>query len=214
MRAMRLCAFLAVWVAPACGSLAGSDYLGGPLITLNGSFASTGGPTATAPEPMGGVGLLWQDAVGPGGPGVAATLLPVAIEFPAAFSVAVPVPPPDAARFELAGDELAEAYVYLVADATAAQPQPEGLDRGHALVWTATDVADGSLAADYLGGAVTAGYHLRTFAATATPGTAQQQLIARCDSSGAIAAACSARRAYQLAPAGDTDPLVIEVAAP
>ncbi len=203
--------FVAVLAVSACDSLAGSDYVGQPLITLTGSFAST----ASAPaDPLGGVGLLWQDPNGPGGPGAAATMLPVAIEFPAQFRVAVPTPPPPAVRFQLDGIDLAEAYVYLVTDASAARPQPRGLDRGHALVWASDDIPAGSLAADYLGGTVAAGYHLRAFAATASPGAAQQQMIARCSSSGAAVPACTARRAYQLGAAADTEPLVIEVTSP
>ena len=210
MRAMRTIAFMSLLgIAPlACDSLAGSDYVGQPLITLTGSFASS----ASAPaDPLGGVALLWQDPNGPGGPGAAATMLPVAIEFPAQFRVAVPAPPPTAARFQLDGIELAEAYVYLVTDAGAARPQPRGVDRGHALVWASDEVPAGSLSADYLGGAVTAGYHVRAFAAITTPGAAQQQMIGRCTSAGATASACAARRGYQLGSASDVEPLVIEV---
>ena len=207
---MRTTVLVSVLALAACDSLADNEFVGEPLITLAGSFVVTPGASAPA-DPIGGVALLWQDARGAGGPGAAVMALPVAVEFPAAFRVAVPTPPPDAARFQLDNIELAEAYVYVVTDATAPRPQPRGSDRVHALVWATTDVADGSLAADYLGGAVAAGYHLRQFTASTTPGAAQQQMIARCTGAGEPAAACTARRAYQLAPIADNDPLLVDV---
>jgi hypothetical protein len=115
------------------------------------------------------------------------------------------------AQFGLGGIELAEAYVDLVADATQPRPQPCGRDRGHALIYASDDVPAGSLAADYLGGPVAAGYHLRSYAPTTTPGAAQQQMIARCTGWGATPLACQAQRDYQLGAAGDTDPLVVDI---
>jgi hypothetical protein len=197
---------LAATCLTGCDSLASKDYVGEPLFTLAGSFAST--PTGA----VGGVALLWQDARGAGGPGVAATTVPVALAFPASFRVDVPVPPPNTVRFQLDdGVALAEAYVYVVAD--AAQLAPRGSDRGHVLVFASADVADGTLSADYLGGPISAGYHLRRFAA-GTPGTAQAQLIERCVAGGAARDACTTRRSYQLAPIGDDDPLRIVVTPP
>jgi hypothetical protein len=204
---MRSLGWVAVACVAGCDALAGDNYVGTPLISLSGSFASPGtGPGAS----LGGVALEWQDPATPNGPGIAVTVLPVAIAFPDAFRVDVPTPPPQPARFALGGIELAEAYVDLVADASVPRPQPCGRDRGHALVYASEDVPAGSLAADYLGGPVAAGYHLRSYAATTTPGAAQQQMIARCTDWGA-AAACQTQRAYQLGTANDTDPLVIDI---
>src|SRR5262249_42945379 len=110
---------------PACDSLAGSDYVGLPLFTLHGTFEIT----ANAPDDaLGGIALLWQDSVSAGGPGVVTTTVPVALTFPATFHVDVPVPPPPAVRFGFddADVQLAEAYLYVVADATAARPTPRG----------------------------------------------------------------------------------------
>jgi hypothetical protein len=208
---MRAATAIALLVA-GCDSLAGNEYVGEPMFTLVGTFATTGRAPAT---PFGGVALLWQDAVGAGGPGIAATTVPVAIAFPDAFRVDVPTPPPAAARFGFADAdvELAEAYVYVVADAGAARVRPRGADRAHALVFASADVAAGTLAADYLGGPMAAGYHLRRYASATTPGSAQAALVERC---AAVAPrdACVIRRAYQLAPIGDDDPLRIEVTPP
>ncbi len=197
---MRSLVLLAV---AACDPLAGTDYVGEPLFTLGG--------TLSAPDDqVGGVALVWQDPRGAGGPGVATTAVPVALEFPAAFHVSIPTPPPAAARFTLDGVELAEAYVYAVVDPSAARPAPRGLARGHVLIFASSDVPPGSAAAAYLGGPVAAGYHLRAFAPTPTP-RAQQPLIERCIVAGWSRRACEVRRAYDLEPASDDDALSIEV---
>ena len=194
----------------ACDPVANSDYVGAPLITLTGTFAQTGGTA----DPVGGVALMWQDSAGAAGPGVVATALPVSLEFPATFHIQVPVPPPTAARFSFADGSpaLAEAYIYVVQDPSAAQLEPLGQERMHVLVYADGDVPAGSLAADYLGEPLTAGYHLRRFAQVATPGTAQQTLIDRCIANGDPSAACAVRRGYQLQPIADDDPLQIAVA--
>src|SRR5262249_10569668 len=107
--------------------------------------------------------------------------------------------------------ELAEAYVYVVEDPAATRLVPRGLDRTHAIVFATGDVAPGTATADYLGGPITAGFHMRHWAVTATPGAGQRAMIDRCIASGALRAACEVRRAYQLAPVPDDDPLLIMV---
>lgn len=204
---------VAVALLVGCDPLAGSDYVGQPMFTLQGTFASK----ANAPSsPVGGVALLWQDAQGAGGPGVAATTVPVSIEFPAAFDVAVPGPPPAVARFRIgAGEpELAEAYVYVVADVKAPRQTPRGMDREHVLVWAGADVTQGSPSAMYLGGAVSAGYHLRRFQHMDTVTPPQRVLIERCVAGGAARGACETRRAYQLEAITDEARLSIEVSPP
>ena len=196
----------------ACDSLAASDYVGEPLFELQGTFATT----ANAPDdPLGGIALLWQDTRSADGPGVATTVVPVAIQFPASFRVAIPVPPPEAAKFTFPDSEvqIAEAYVFVV-ETSGSRVVPHGGERVHAVVWASADVGEGTQAADYLGGAISAGYHLRTFTPVTTAGTGQRALIERCVSVGGARHACEARRAYQLAAAGDQDRLAITVAPP
>ena len=195
-----------------CDALAPSDYVGEPLFSLEGTFATR----ANAPDdPLGGVALLWQDPAGPDGPGVASTVVPVAIAFPASFHVDIPVPPPEIAQFTFADSDIAiaEAYVFVV-ESTADHAVPRGGERVHAVVWASANVPDGSLAADYLGGPVTAGYHLRAFTPVATVGAGQRAMIDRCIVGGAMQRACELRRAYQLATSGDHDRLAITVSAP
>jgi hypothetical protein len=207
---MRITVLSAVALAclASCDSFAGNDYVGEPLITLSGSFA----PSSTAPAGhVGGIVLLWQDAEGAGGPGKSAMAVPVSIEFPAAFHVAVPAPPPPEVMFGFPdGPQLAECYVYVVDDVATRHPNRFfGSDRTHALVYAAGDVAAGTMAATYLGGPMTAGFHLRRYTPADTPSPAQAELIARCTAGGDPPAACAGRRHYQLAPASDAEPLRI-----
>ena len=194
-----------VCLLAGCDPLATSDYVGEPMFTLRGTFVAPG----EVPD-VGGLALMWQDSGGAGGPGVAVTAVPVEIELPSRFRVAIPLPPPDHVRFAFDEVELAEAYVFVVDDPEALRPTPHGLDRTHALVWASRDVAAGTQAADYFGGPISAGYHLRRYT-TAARGTAQQTMIERCVASGATAAACGMRRGYQLAAADDSEPLRIWV---
>ncbi len=200
---------LATCLLAACDPLANGGYVGEPMFTLVGTLSTT------TPDEPGGVALMWQDTGGAGGPGVAVTTVPVEISFPSTFRVAVPLPPPDAARFAFDDSpvEIAEAYVYVVGDPASPRPIPRGLDRSHALIYATGDVVAGTLAADYLGGPVTAGYHLRKFGGVATPALAQQQMIDRC----AVTAprpACAVRRGYQLRDTPDDDYLRIVVSPP
>ena len=211
MRVMRAVGLAALALA-GCDSLASPDYVGEPMFTLVGTFATS----AAAPDdPLGGVALMWQDAGGAAGPGMATTRVPVSIRFPATFRVDVPVPPPAIARFTVADGEpqLAEAYVFVVADPAADRLAPRGVDRVHALVFAADDIGAGSATADYLGGPISRGYHLRRFVA-GQGGSAQQARIERCVAGGAPRDACEVRRAYQLAATDDHDPLRIAVTPP
>ncbi len=197
---MRSCVLV---LLAACDPLAGGDYVGEPLFTLEG--------TLSAPDDrVGGVALLWQDPRGAGGPGIETTAVPVTLAFPAAFRVSIPSPPPSSVRFELDGIELAEAYIYAVADPTAKRPEPRGLARTHVVVFAASDVPDGSAAAAYLGGPLAAGYHLRAYTPATAP-RAQATLVERCVAAGWKRRACEVRRAYELAPAADDEALVIQV---
>ena len=200
---------LVVCVLAGCDPLASSAYVGQPMFTLEGTLTTP----ANATSSVGGIALLWQDPTTAGGPGLASTQIPVTLAFPNTFRAAVPVPPPDVARFRFADSdvELAEAYVFAVTDLDAPRPAPRGTDRAHVLVFASGDVAAGSLAADYLGGPVTAGYHLRRFVPAATPAAAQADMIERCVASGASRAACATRRGYNLAPLPDDDRLRIAV---
>ena len=198
--------FLVLAIA-ACDPLAGRDYVGEPLITLTGTFA----PTSSAPSnPVGGVALMWQDPDAAGGPGKAATSVPVAMEFPASFSIAVPTPPPDGVALVFSdGSTIAEAYVFVVGDVGEAHPTKLlGADRAHALIYAPGDIADGSAAAAYLGGAVSAGYHVRRYTGADTPPPAQAEPVAQCLKHDPVDA-CKVRRSYQLAATGDDEPLRI-----
>ena len=202
-----------VGLLAGCDSLASNDYVGEPLFRITGTFDAAQHAPA---DPVGGIALLWQDAFGAGGPGVQPTTVPVAIEFPSTFHVDIPTPPPVEVRFTF-GDadvELAEAYVYVVADPSSDPLDPRGSDRIHVLVYASGDVPAGTRAADYFGEPLAAGYHLRRFEPVMVPATAQAELIERCVASGALRPACTARRGYQLQAIADDDPLRIAVTPP
>jgi hypothetical protein len=206
IHAMRRLLF--VPLVAGCDPFIGGDYVGDPLVTLTGSFA----PSSEAPSRhAGGIALLWQDAEGAGGPGKAVMAVPVELSFPSGFEVAIPAPPPDSVRFAFAdGTPLAECYVFVIEGEPVDHPtQFLGADRTHALIYAAGDVAPGTPAAAYLGGPVSAGYHLRTFAPVDTPSPEQAELIARCVAHGDPPDACAARRGYRLGAALDDEPLRI-----
>lgn len=201
---------LATCVLGGCDSLAGTDYVGEPMFTLSGTLSSKG---SGADDHELGLSLMWQDSRGAGGPGIAASPVPVSLEFPSTLHLSIALPPPDAARFAFddSPSELAEAYLVVVGPDADMPHQMRGIDRSHALVWASGDISQGALAADYLGGPVSAGYHLRRHVPVTTPGAAQQQMIDRCVASGASPRACAARRGYQLAAIPDDDHLRIVV---
>lgn len=190
-----------------CDSLADGDYVGEPMFTVHGTLVTA---TKQAPD-AGGVLLAWQDPGGAGGPGLATTKVSLETEL-ATVKLTVPLPPPATVRFAFddADVEIAEAFVLLVDDAGMPRPVPHGIARDRVVVFATADVPAGSQAADYLGGPMSAGYHLRRLV-QGTPGAAQQIMIDRCTASGASAGACATRRAYQLAPVDDADSVRIVV---
>lgn len=194
-------------VLSGCDPLASSDYVGEPMFRISATLV-----TATKQSPdAGGIALAWQDPGGAGGPGIATTVVPVQTRLDG-MTISVPLPPPLAARFAFDdGDvELAEAFVLLVDDAAGARPVPHGIARDRVLVFATAEVRAGSEAADYLGGPMAAGYHLRKLGHGAL-GVAQQQMIERCVAAGATRGACAARRDYQLEPADDAGDVRIVV---
>ena len=193
--------------ALGCDPLADNTYLGEPMLTLEGTFSDAGRLAGVSGE----LALLWQDARGAGGPGVQVTALPFAVSSLGVFTAIVPVPPAPAVRFGFddGGPALGEAYVHVVTGVPISTSELDlGLDLDHVVVFAERDVVDGD-AAGYLGGPVTAGYHLRRFTATATVGPAQRQLIERCVTATGERASCEARRGYRLAPEDDAAALRI-----
>jgi hypothetical protein len=203
---MRLLAASAL-AALGCDPLADGTYVGEPIITFEGTFSET----SRLVRVDGKLALLWQDARGAGGPGAEVTVLPFVTSSLGSFTAAVPVPPASAAMFGFddGGPQLGEAYVHVVTGVPITTADLDlGLDPVHVVVFADHDVVDGD-AAGYLGGPVTAGYHLRRFTMAAAVGPAQRQLIERCVASTGDRVACESRRGYQLDPADDTESLHI-----
>jgi hypothetical protein len=200
-------AVLLVVAASACDPLVDNGYTGQPLFTLQGTLAEAMRPHDAAAE----LALLWQDPATAAGPGVETAVLPFQLDALGSFTADIPVQPAGEAwfAFDDGGPRLGEAYLHVVSQVPVASSDFDlGLDPVHVVVYADADVVGGA-AADYLGGDVTAGYHLRRFAATAEPGAAQRQLIARCAANTADPDACAARRAYRLDPIDDETALRI-----
>jgi hypothetical protein len=201
-------AVLLIVLVSGCEPLVDATYTGRPLFQLSGTLSA-----ATRPYQVDArLALLWQDARTAGGPGVATVAIPCEFGALGAVSAEVPAQPPDAAwfAFDDGGPRLGEAYIHVVTHVPITTSDVDlGLDPMHALIYAEADVAGGA-AADYLGGDVTAGYHLRRFSLTATPGAAQRQLIERCVASTGDRVSCEARRGYRLDPVDDATPLHIE----
>ena len=193
-------------IASACDAYTDASYAGEPLLAVNGMFVSVQGTSL-----RGDMALLWQTTsyVGVGSP----TRVPYSIEFPASFTIELIEPPPSAVvmQFDAAGEpEFAEGYVFVVPAAGDPGPaQTLGTDYEHAIVYAGSDVAAGTLAADYLGAPMSAGYHLMSWIA-GDPKPTQKMLIDRCIAEAAAAgiadstARCTALRRYSLEPAPPT----------
>jgi len=201
------CAALLAVATCACDPLVDDTYTGQSLFTLEGTLAEAMRPHDADPE----LALLWQDPETAGGPGVEAAALPFALDALGSFTAQIPIAPPAGAwfGFDDGGPRLGEAYLHVVSHVPVTTTEFDlGLDPVHVVVYADRDVAGGA-ASDYLGGDVTAGYHLRRFAVTAEPGAAQRELIARCVATTGDQDACAARRAYRLEPIGDATALRI-----
>jgi len=203
---MKRAALLAV-VTSACDPLVDDTYTGRSLFTLEGTLAEAMRPHDADPA----LALLWQDPGTAAGPGVEAAEIPFTLDALGSFTAQIPAKPPAGAwfAFDDGGPRLGEAYLHVVTQVPITTADVDlGLDPVHVIVYADGDVVGGA-ASDYLGGDVTAGYHLRRFMATAQPGAGQRELIARCVANTGDHDACAVRRAYRLDPIGDTAALRI-----
>ena len=122
---------------------------------------------------------------------------PLPLEWaPPALVVPVVSLPPDGAMFGFAGEpaRIAEGTLFVT---HGDRIVGEALDV--ALVYSDGDVAAGGLAANYLGGAVAPGFHLRDVRPTANLTPAQADLALRCGDT----EACEQPRLYRLVPVED-----------
>lgn len=155
----------------ACTPQADSGYLGEPLLSVRGQVVSSGDlPSLEA-------AMLWQRGDPPSSSDQElATRAPVQAGFPATFTVRLYQPPPAAAQRTLGPGEpvwaranaaavpagTPDAVVAVLGGAAAANPGATqyGIDPDHWVLWLARDVAAGSLTEWWMGGALTAGFHL------------------------------------------------------
>jgi len=169
-----------------CDSQVAPDYPGEPLVSLHGQVTST----STLPLPQVEVGLLWQRGPPPSTDDEQlATKAAVQGEFPAQFVLRLYHPAPEAARLSLLPGEVrfarANAAVLPVGVATAAAPFSNvssvayALDSLHWFLFLEAEVPANSLTEWWLGGALTAGYHLLNVLTT-SPACLQPAQVASC----------------------------------
>lgn len=167
MRSTRLS--LLALAALSCDPQADANYLGEPLVTLQGYVTRAGvAPLEAA--------MLWQRGPPPSTDDQElATRAPVQTGFPASFTLHLYQPPPAAARRTLAPGEVtyarsnagavpkgiaSSAVSGLPAAAGSAGGAAYGIDPNHWVVYLASDVPLRSLMEWWLGAALPGGFHL------------------------------------------------------
>ncbi len=170
-RFLRACAAISCALVASCQAQATSDYLGEPLVTLQGQVVSNG-----ALPPL-EAAMLWQRGDPPSTDDLElATLAPVQAGFPAVFTLHLYQPAPGAALRSLLPGEVVWArataaavpYGIAVADVPAlpASGNPSyGIDANHWVLFLQGDVPANSLTAWWLGAPLSAGFHLIDVAA-------------------------------------------------
>jgi hypothetical protein len=168
---MPIISALALLALGACQAQATSEYLGQPLITLNGQIVSSG-----ALPPL-EAAMLWQQGPPPTADDLElATLAPVQTGFPATFTLHLYLPPPEAARLHFANHEARYARANAAAvpfgiastqlsDLPSSGNPSYGIDPSHWVLWLEDDVAAGSITEWWLGAALKKGFHLVDVAA-------------------------------------------------
>lgn len=186
----------------ACGSLAGPEYAGEPLISLRGVAASDSRESWRDVH----AAAFWQ-AVDP--VQSQTTRLPIYNEFPT-FWLDVIAQPPHAMLFHVDTGEplIAEAYLHIIRADRDPDPVAGDIvatDYEHALIYVGGELVPGGPTARYLGGALSPGFHIAESVSTSAPTLAQAPLVERCAAiagdTPAIRARCIAARSYQLQPA-------------
>jgi hypothetical protein len=175
--------FLGMW---GCDSQVAPDYPGEPLVSLHGQVTST----SSVPLPQVEVGLLWQRGPPPStNDEQLATQASVQGEFPAQFVLRLYHPAPEAARQPLRAGEVRFARANAaVLPVGVAQPAAAfsnvssiayALDTLHWFLFLEQDVPEGSLSEWWMGGPLSAGYHLLNVLAT-NPLCLQPAQVASC----------------------------------
>ncbi len=153
--------------AAGCDAQADRYYQGEPLVTLRGQVAGV------PPLPPLEAAMLWQRGPPPStNDQELATRAPVEAGFPAAFTIRLYQPPPEAARRTLAAGEVsfargnAAALPYGIATGAVPSFPPQtsgssyGVDVDHWIIHLDADAPASSLTAWWLGAPLPAGYHL------------------------------------------------------
>ena len=152
----------------ACDAQVDPRYDGEPLATIKGSIvSSTGGTASHLHTAVVNFRFTVDDTYH-------ADYAPVVGSFPAQFSIDLDVPPPSDTLndFTQGGTQPSESrfstgYIFVVRDGVDLNTNPAdaivGIAEEYVLVYVESDVQPGSRSAQFLGGALTAGYHLMKY---------------------------------------------------
>jgi len=196
---------LAIMGSAGCDSLAAPDYAGVALVSLKGmASSSSGGDPVTKSGIL--AAALWQGTSYRGPIGF--SRLALRLEFPEFWIDIVSLPAPND-QFALAKGEptIAEGYLHIVASDSATAPQPGDIvatDYDHALVYVSAPLPPVSAASAYLGGVITAGFHVMTRTPVDSLTPAAQLMVQRCVESAPLLSraeaedTCTAQHLYRL----------------
>ena len=152
---------LALPILPACDDNVDADYKGEPLVSLRGEVLMPADDATPAGDLE--VVLAWQHFASDGDY-VIVEKVEVGGSFPAAFDLDVYNPPPEA-TFNHAGEGEASVAVGIIVAVptgtdTVDEGAIEGVVEGHVLVYAPADTGGDAELSAFLGGPLTAGFHL------------------------------------------------------
>lgn len=157
MRSPRLTACAALLAAGACDPQATTDYAGEPMAQVRGVMSS-----GVTDVPDGLVPIVFWKGSGQG------NQVDVVVRFPSSFTLDLYQPPHDEVLFDFPAMSdrpgeirLGFGSLELLPFAVAEEGRyPLGVAERHMLLYAEGDMAEGTLGADYVGAALTAGYHI------------------------------------------------------
>lgn len=174
--------FGALALAAACDTQAGDEYQGETLARLQGVV--TNDLEEPPPAELDAV-LVWETVSGDTDFVTAETAV-VDGEFPSSFQLEVLLPPGEFVLNDFTSEggapEARVGIAYLMAlpageDAEESAANAVGVSERYVLIYAESDVAEGSVTADLVGGPLEAGFHLMEVIDSDDPGCAREELF-------------------------------------
>ena len=173
--------FGALALAAACDTQAGDEYQGETLAKLQGVVTND---LDELPPELEAV-LVWENVSGEGDFVVGETAV-VDGEFPSSFKLEVLLPPGDFALNDFTSEggapEARIGIAYLMAlpageDVAEAAANAVGVSEQYVLIYAESDVAEGTAAAELVGGPLAAGFHLMEVIDSEDPSCTREELF-------------------------------------